>query len=841
MIPWEELNDEQAEAVRAAMSPLLAMAPVGTGKTKVLALRAAYAIEQGVPPESILCLSFTNKAAREMKQRLAALLGKQASEVTAKTFHALCAQIARAEAKTLGLDADFLIYDEEDCASLLGMIWPRFGIEVPRADADSFNFMLFRCVSRCRLTQYDDPKPKSHAGIFKEEFASMAFKDLDRRQNFRFPEILNAYKRELRENHAIDFAGLIATVNWLWDEHPEALERWRRKFSWIQVDEVQDTNRSEYRILAALARPHGQLSFFGDIDQTIYEWRGSAPREILDCYRKTFGPVREIQFVTNYRSTRSILEACARLVRNCPGAVTREIASHAAEAGEPVVVRELASPAREAEWIASTIESLRKKHGLAYRDFAVLSRNNFTARDYSREFERLGLPHLKVDEMKFYQRAEVKAALAHLRLLENPHDGASLIRFLKTPPKGIGEAAIEALRGEPRRHGLKLSDLLVPQTYDLGEPFAPLLNALDRKQVVVFDCETTGLDASADDIVQIAAARCGARETLATFNRLIRPSRPVGESARIHGFSDEYLAAHGGDPAEVLREFGEFCGGAVLAGHNVLRFDVPLLRSASFRAGLDAEWPLLAYDTHDISKRFHALPQYTLSALAKALGLRSKPTHKADDDVAATVELLQLLAEKLREGARVRLETVGKSAARFKPLAVRLERWRERMLAERPAELLLRVLDESGLAEYYEREADGAGRVENLKLLAEIFRKLDDPALPPRAALVDVMNAAALGTDVDRQSAEEDKVLVLTAHQSKGLEFDTVFIANATDGEFPNPRSAREGRLDEEHRIFYVASSRAKRRLFASYPRTNKWGRPAMPSRYLAMLASSRG
>lgn len=837
MIPWDELNEEQAEAVRAAMDPVLVMAPVGTGKTKVLALRAADAIERGVAPGSILCLSFTNKAAREMKQRLESLLGKLASEVTAKTFHALCAVIARAEAKTLGLDADFLIYDEEDCASLLGMIWPRFGIEVPRADVDAFNYMLFECMSKCRLTRYDDERPRSSAEIFQEEFSSRTFKELDRRQNFRFDDLLQAYLRELRENHAMDFAGLIAAVNWLWDRHPEALERWRKKFSWIQVDEVQDTNRSEYRVLAELARPHGRLSFFGDIDQTIYEWRGSAPRAILDMYRASFGPVREIAFVTNYRSTRAILEACGRLVRSCPGAVTREIGAHAKEAGDPVVVKECGSTGEEAEWIAATVKALRSRHGLSYRDFAVLTRNNFSARDFSRRFERLGLPHLKVDEMKFYQRAEVKAALAHLRLLENPHDGASLMRFLKTPPKGIGEAAIEWLRGEPRRCGLKLSDLLVPRTYELGEPFAQLLSALDRGRVVVFDFETTGLDTAGDDIVQIAAARCGAGGTLESLNLLVRPSRPVGDSERIHGFSDEFLAAHGLEPAAALREFADFTEGAVLVGHNVLRFDVPLLESFSRRHGVNHEWPALVHDTHDLAKRFHALPQYTLAALAGSLGLTHTPTHKADDDVAATVELLLKLAGPLREGARTRLEAVGRAAARFKPLAQRLEHWRGRAEMERPGELLLRILDESGLAEYYEKETDGRARIENLKLLAEIFRRLDDPSLPPRAALTDVTNAAALGTDVDRQSAEEDKVLVLTAHQSKGLEFDTVFIANATDREFPNARSAREGRLDEEHRIFYVAASRARRRLFASYPRINKWGKREMPSRYLIHLA----
>lgn len=836
MIPWDTLNPEQREAVEAWDQALLVMAPVGTGKTNVLALRAAYAVEQGVPPASMLCLSFTNKAAREVKDRLARHLGRQGGEVTAKTFHGLCAQILRAEAPSVGWDRDFLIYDEEDCRSILGQVARQANIQPPEKERDTFEFLLFDAAARARLSQFDDDPPRTPQQVFDACLRESRASFLQYRGGLMFKPLLTEYIHALRECHAVDFADLIAGVNRLFGENAEALDRWRAKFSWIQVDEIQDTSRGEFRPLALLAERHRRLSLFGDVDQTIYQWRGSVPGEILAQYKSKFAPVREIHFTRNYRSTRRILEACERLIRQCPGALTKRIVPQQAEEGQPLQVYEADDIRSEAHWIRNEALRLVEEQGGKLGGIAVLTRNNFTARELSRSFTALALPHLQVDQFKFFQRAEIKEALAHVRLLLNPHDSNSLMRYLKTPPKGIGEAAIEALSGAPRQAGLKLADLLVPATFETGDPFRPLLEAARAGRVVVFDIETTGLSIGDDEIVEIAAARCDGTSVLQTFHAYLKPSRPVGDSEPIHHLSDEFLAREGQEPRSVLRAFARFCEGCVLAGHNVALFDVPMVRSVCARLGLPewAEAPV--FDTLDLTRRFHRLPRYKLGEICARLGLKSIPTHRADADVAATVELLQALLPKLEEGAAARVQAVKQYGAKFKPLAAAMEGWRRRMREERPHELLERVLHESGLLRHYERDPADGPRREHLDELLTLFHRFDDLSMQPVDALIHVLGVAALGKEVDGQAMGEDKVLLLTVHQAKGLEFDTVFIAGAADGEFPNRRSVQEGLEEEEHRLFYVAVSRAKRRLYFSYPVVNTWGRPQSASRYLRMV-----
>ncbi|HNY39602.1 MAG TPA: 3'-5' exonuclease [Bryobacteraceae bacterium] len=835
--PANNLNPEQRAVVESTLRPVLVMAPVGTGKTNVLALRAGRAIESGLAARSLLCLSFTNKAAREMKDRLTSLCGKLAAEITISTFHGLCASILRAEASTAGLDADFVIYDEEDSTQLISRLLAASGIHLGRKDADAVNFFLFEAAGKARLARYEEHRETPNE-VYLKLLAQASF-DAALLRQLKFPQWLASYVHELRENHAVDFTDLQLGVLHLFNEHPGVLDRWRRRFAWIQVDEVQDTSLSEYSILRNLAAEHRQLSFFGDIDQTIYEWRGSSPQVILERYRAEFEPL-EIALVSNYRSTGAILEACGAVVRRCPGAVTQAIEAHSADMGDPVRVVQAPALEVEAEWIAGQIRQLRAASSNRWSDYTVLTRTNFKGRDISAVFSRLKIPHLQVDQQKFFQRAEIKAAMSVLKLILTPHDGNSLLRYLKTPPKGIGEATYNALCGAPRRAGLKVGDLLDERALEAGDPFAPLLGAFERGRVVVFDTETTGLDPYSDEIVEIAAARCGASGTAETFHEFLRPSRPVGDSEAIHGWSDAYLAENGQPPGQVLARFMEFCGDSILCGHNSQAYDIPILRASLDRAGLFPNGDFgPTFDTLDITRRFHRLPRYRLSQIAESLGLKSVPTHQAMDDVVTTVELLQRLALTLAEGAAERRQAVEAHRKLFTPLARMFTKWRGRLAFERPHELLARVVQESGLGRHFEDEADGEKRLMNLEELCRLLARYDNPELAPQAALVAALNLASLSGDIERQMQAEDRVPILTVHQSKGLEFDTVFVASATDDDFPSRRSRREGRLNEEHRLFYVAISRAKRRLFVTWHTRNDFGREQSPSRYISLLPPS--
>jgi len=834
MIPWDTLNPEQRQAIEAWDEAILVMAPVGTGKTNCLALRAAYAMEQGIPAARILCLSFTNKAAREVRERLIRLLGKAGGEVTAKTFHGLCAQILRAEAPIIGWDRDFLVYDEEDCRSLMGQAAKRAQIAVPEKESDAFEFLLFQAATAARLSEFEDQPPRTPQQVFDAALAASRLDFLKFRGGLLFKPLLTEYMHALRECHAVDFADLILGVNRLWQESPAALARWRARFAWIQIDEVQDTNRGEYLPLRLLAEEHKRLSFFGDIDQTIYGWRGSAPHEVLADFKSRFAPVCEIHFTRNYRSTRNILAACEKLILACPGAVTKRIVPDSAEDGEPLEFYEADNQLDEARWMQKQIEAIRARTGIAYGDIAVLTRTNFTARDLSRHFEELGLPHLQVDQFKFFQRAEIKETLAHLRLLINPHDANSMMRFLRTPPKGVGDAAIEALsHGAPREAGLKMGDLLDPATFRTGDPFLPLMDAMRAGRAVVWDIETTGLSIATDEIVELAAARCGVGGVIETFHRYLVPSKKVLDSEPIHHLSDDFLAQNGTDPHTVIEEFRSFCQGCVLVGHNIANFDMPMLRSVCVRLGLPAWGECAVFDTLDLARRYLRMPRHRLGDIARRLGFQNIPTHRADSDVAATVELLQHLLPKLEEGAAARLDAVKKYGARFQPLASTMTAWRARMMVDRPAELLELVLDQSGLRKLY---ASDAARREHLEELAGLFQQFDDESMQPVDALLHVLSVAALAKEIDGQTADGSKVLLLTVHQAKGLEFETVFVAGCAEGEYPNQRSVREGQEVEEQRLFYVAISRAKKRLLFSYPMVNKWGRQQVRSRYLRLV-----
>ena len=844
-IPWEELNAEQRRAVDAWDECLLVVAPVGTGKTSALAWRAANAIGHGVPARSVLCLSFTNKASRQMRERAAAVLGDDATRITARTFHSLCAMVLRGDAGALGLDGDFLIFDDEDARSTACEIAVRMGVAAEKRER--LGFFLSNALQEIRLSAFATLSGGSQSGRTQED----QFQDLRDKNappglrvpsTFRFAQLHAEYVHALRESHALDFADLVIGVNRLWQESEPSLRRWQERFQWIQVDEVQDTNVSEYRILRALAAAHRRLSFFGDVDQTIYEWRGSAPGEILASYRKEFAPVREILLTQNYRSTRAILRACSSVVHALEGAVTEAIIPHSLQEGDAVVLQGCATVKDEAEWIAATLKELRQTEQIRYSDCAVLVRTNFNARDLSEQFQRLKVPHLPVENVKFFERMEVKDAMAHLRLLLNLNDVQSTLRFLERPSKGVGPATLKELRGAPRDAGMNLGDLLRTTTYEWGEPFAPLLEAWRMGNLAVFDFETTGLDPSLDEICEIAATRRGPEGSLqgeTHFHAYIRTERPVGESSQIHGYTDEFLAANGRPASVVIPEFLEFLGPSVLTGHNINGFDVYFLRAALRKLDLDQVRPL-CFDTLEISRRlFRSLKRYSLSALSAHFGISLDHAHEAHADVEANASLIDVLCKRLDETAPARQDAVRSNAARFEPLAKKMVKWGERMSQERPDELLTRILDESGLAEYYQKDPNERKRLEYLKQLVAFCRELDDPLLPPEMAYREVVENVTLATDLDRQANREDKLAILTVHQAKGLEYPVVFVAMATDDNFPSSRSKREGRLSEEHRLFYVAISRAKQRLYLSWFERDSRGNRTIPSRYIAFVRGS--
>jgi DNA helicase-2/ATP-dependent DNA helicase PcrA len=798
---------------------VLVMAPVGTGKTLTLAQRAARAVEAGVDPARMLCLSFTNRAAREVKARVEA-------EINCSTFHALCARILRGESTSLGLSGDFVIYDEADCTEALAKILAELGHD-ETSQSSRARYAIWNALGDARLAAYDHVPPIKAKDAFVQSLRQSGIWAVHQVPDFHFPQLLSAYVSTLRDAHAVDFNDLVLGVITLWEENKRSLEYWRRRFEWIQVDEVQDTSRAEYRILDSLGHEHKRLSFFGDVDQTIYEWRGSAPHSLLEHFKTNYNPLI-VHYEENFRSTRRILEVCERVITSHPGALTKRILPQSPIEGEPVQRREFATSRDEYAWLSKEIPAQKQRHNLAWSDIAILVRTNFTARDVSEALEIANVPHVRVEEERFFQRAEIKCAVAHLRLLVNAHESSALYRFLETPPKGIGEATIAKLTKAPKEWAVRLSDALRPETLRAGDPHAKLIEAFPAGDVTVLDTETTGLDLRIDEAVELAARRNG-RE----FYRIIRPSSDrlwlrLEEASRIHGVTRERIEAEGVSAQEAFAEFSEFIAGSVVAGHNLIAYDWPLLQRQSggfLQAAGQA-------DTLELSRRLLKLNRYRLENVVEHFGLPKRDAHHAMEDVKMTEDVLAQLVPLLEAHAHPRRDLISSVANRFSALADSLEDWRARAQGLNAAQALDLILREAGIREYFAKQENGDDRLLHLAELERIAHSLGQQ---PLAALLEI---ASLGLDLERQLAGEDRVRILTVHQAKGLEFESVFVAKCVEGEFPSWRSQKDGRLDEEHRLFYVAVSRAKQFLALSYPKRDSRGRSQVPSRYLSALHS---
>ena len=828
----DDLNEQQREAVGHLRGPLLVLAPVGTGKTTVIAHRAAAAIAAGIDPRHILCLSFTNRAAREMRERILVLLGGRAGEITVRTFHGFCTHVLRHEADALGIPADFTICDEEDAREILSSLAHRQGVKADAAN--KMGDVLFKLVERMKLSLVGsgsghDPRDVLQALV--EEADPSACAELARVDP---GPLLADFNAALAASGALDFSDLILKVDRLFAGHPERLKRWQQLFPWVQVDEVQDTNLPEYHILAKLAWESRDLAFFGDIDQTIYEWRGSEPFRTLAEFKRRFAPVREIALTVNYRSSRKILQACESFIKALPRAVTRCLVGESDDPGKKVFVRAEETLDDEGRWIAAAVNGIANRHGVDKRQIAILVRANHTAVDLSRVLAREGVDHFLVDKVRFFRQPEVKDALAHVRCLLNPLDFHSLLRILRRPPCGL-EPTIDAVRALPPEIGLRLVDFVDPLTPEYLDPFGLLLQRFAEDRVVVFDVESTGLDVARDDVVELAALKVGGCGAGASFHALLRTGRSLEESSRVHGITADMLECDGRDPAEVFEEFLDFIDGCVLVGHNV-GYDANIVRSQLRRLGL--AWPesAAACDTLDLCRRFFKLPSYTLGNVCRELHLLSPPSHRAMDDVRTTWQLLQRLMPCLLTAKAQRERCVVQFGDAFAGISRRLRRWRGLLERERPIFVLEKILDDSGLRDYWARQEQGKKRQVNLLDLGRLFGLYDDGTLAPREAMLNAANIASLGNEVDRYIEGEEKVFLLTVHQAKGLEFDTVFIAGATDRQFPSARSTREGRLDEEHRLFYVAMTRARRRLFITHHRKDNQNRAQFPSRFLASI-----
>ncbi len=466
-----ELNPQQRTAVEHAGSPLLIVAGAGSGKTRVLAYRIAYLLAQrDVAPGQVLAITFTNKAAAEMRQRVTALVGRRAAVMWVSTFHSMCVRILRQQAATLsGLTSNFSIYDSDDTRRLITMVARDLDLDPKRYPARTL-------AGKISHLKNDLVAP--------DAAASAAGDDLERR----VVEVYAGYQRRLATSNALDFDDLIMRTVELLQSSPDVAEHYRRRFRHILVDEYQDTNHAQYVLVRELVGPAAlvaedpaELCVVGDADQSIYAFRGATIRNIEE-FERDFPDARTILLEQNYRSTQTILSAANAVIARNPGRRDKRLWSAAGD-GEPIVGYVADNEHDEAAFVASEIDQLVDSGSARFGDVAVFYRTNNSSRVFEEVFIRIGLPYKVVGGVRFYERREVRDALAYLRVLDNPEDTVSLRRILNTPRRGIGDRAQDLVATHAERERISFAAAL--RAVAAGEDI-PQLSSRSRNAITAF-------------------------------------------------------------------------------------------------------------------------------------------------------------------------------------------------------------------------------------------------------------------------------------------------------------------------------------------------------------------
>ena len=449
------LNPAQLEAVMATSGPVIVLAGAGSGKTKTLTARVVELINVGVNPSSILAVTFTNKAAREMKERVARQLelsrpdlrigkwvepwmGFSSFAPEVSTFHSFCLKVLRLDGKRIGLSEAFVIYDDDDQNRLIKKIVEQLNLSGrlgnPRAYQSAIN------AAKTLAWTVDDLREKgSKNGPFDEKLV----------------EVFAQYEASLNQAHAVDFGDIICKTYRLFAEHPDMLDRYQDRFQYIMVDEYQDTNRAQYLLISKLAEKYCNLCVVGDEDQSIYKWRGADIRNIMD-FRAEYPTAQMIKLEENYRSTRLIIEAASAVIRNNQDRYEKKLFTRNPE-GEPVRVVGLSDERDEAEFVARSIATeLAKDPSLSFDDVAVFYRSHAQSRAIEEALRKERSPYRIVGGVAFYDRKEIKDVLAYLRLAMNPMDSISLERVINVPTRGIGKTTVDKISAHARAHGLSM-------------------------------------------------------------------------------------------------------------------------------------------------------------------------------------------------------------------------------------------------------------------------------------------------------------------------------------------------------------------------------------------------
>ncbi|MBE0417299.1 MAG: UvrD-helicase domain-containing protein [Coriobacteriia bacterium] len=533
-VDLSDLNPAQRDAVTTTEGPLLVLAGAGSGKTRVLTQRIAHIVgDRGTSPAEILAITFTNKAAEEMRSRLGDLVGPGVRAMWVMTFHAMCVRMLRADAELAGLTRSFTIYDADDAKRMIISVMKDLEFDPKRYPVNAI-------AARISAAKNELIEPA--------EFASTAVSPVDKAAAKVFPR----YRARTREANALDFDDLLVEAHRLLAKYPEVLEAYQDRFRYVLVDEYQDTNHAQYRIVSLLAAKRRNLMVVGDDDQSIYSWRGADIRNILE-FERDYPDATVIRLEQNYRSTATILAAANAVVANNKGRKPKTLWT--ANAGGESISRYYATDERdEARFVATEIERLLREEGRSYADMAVFYRTNAQSRVLEDVFLRTGVPYQIVGGTRFFDRAEIRDVMAYVKAAVNPADEIALKRIINKPKRGIGDSTVSTVEYEAAKRGM---------SFESGLRFAVeegLLGTGPRTRVAAFVellgeiREQAGSGGGLRELLEEVVALSGLVSALEA-ERSIEADGRIENIRELFGVVDEFAAAHEGADLPAFMEW----------------------------------------------------------------------------------------------------------------------------------------------------------------------------------------------------------------------------------------------------------------------------------------------
>ncbi len=922
-------NERQRFVINNLTDNVILFASAGTGKTFTVANRVANIIALGKAlPEEILCLTFTIKAANEMKEDIVGYVGKNGEEVRVNTIHGFCYQLIIEESKRKGERySDLCVVDEVDQEELLKSIFSsrfyswklertlkdagvspssldncplcqidgseeifwiygnklvdgkgnyqdipkdarilpatvrcpacgrtnelksgrciacgkEFSFSFERKNFEIFNrkIALRNIVSEIKHIREDrklysenpvedyqsalqylkENKQKKYEELFSYYAKYIGYtpdEDFISATDSFLGEWIAEYDEYLRLSNLLDFDDLILQAYSILQSE-DGYAYWSTKFKYITVDEMQDTSLLEYELLKKLFAQNNVL-LCGDLFQTIYAWRGSSPTRILEDYATRFS-AKTYMLSQNYRATKILAEATFGYLKNCyPQWIGRycpknlEIQSETE--GEPIFCYAFDNREEEARQIYRYL--LRNQDENPSNTCIIARANRYIAELY-RYFEQFNeeregkeqLQFFTVEEnFQFFKKPLVKDILAVLKLLLNPHDRVSMERLSEKFVRQVGIKTIEKLRGY-NYLGVSLPTFVEEGTHEYGDPYYHLISAYQTGNIVVYDTETTGLNLEKDEIIQLAAIKIDEEgNILDRMEIFIEPTIPISDAAyQTHGFDLHYIQERGGTTAkEGLTKFLNFSKGCVLVGHNNLAYDRPLIDRQLRENDLPPLESIAEYDTLLLAKQFYPSSfNFKLSTLCQLFSVVNERAHDALADITATGKcLVELLKRNIIPTETERREILSKHVEKFEKFYSFMQRLRQRL--EKDEELTSFIVDELLLRKRYPTRKDA----DTIQDLIDNLKPTENYSFYLKEFLKD---AALSGSQMDKLIAKTNKIPIITAHQAKGCEFQTVIIAGADDGNFPSYAAKQSGEEEEEKKVFYVAMTRAKKKL----------------------------